>query len=125
MMSLRLSQSHGVVFTRNPKIKMPTAGKRKARSSGGLLPQRHPPFQARHPHKAISARINGAHTPKFVSQNRKAGAMTPFHAFCKTQPKTGLDVVKFTGPIRKKGAAKSPESCTQPGCHSSIEAAWK
>jgi hypothetical protein len=32
---------------------------------------------------------------------------------------------KFAAPpIRKKGAPKSAESCTQPGCHFTIDFAW-
>src|SRR5205823_11481413 len=103
-MSLRLSQSQGVVFTRNPKIKMPTAGKRKARSSGGLLPQRHPPFQARHPQKAISARINGPNTPRSVTKIEKAERLTRSMAFGRPSQKTGLKGENLMGRIGKKEA---------------------
>ena len=68
-MSLRLSHSHGAVLKKYPKQKIATAGNTKAMSAGGLLPQRQPPFQARHAHKPTSAIARGTHKPKFVSQN--------------------------------------------------------
>ena len=51
--------------------------------------------------------------------------MMPFHVFCNSAPNI-VDDPKFAAPpILKKGAAKSDESCAQPGCHSNIDAARK
>src|SRR6266550_3808176 len=114
-MSLRLSHSHGAVWTKYPKAKITTAATTKAISAGGLSPQRHLPFQIRQTHNPTSPIASGTHKPKFGSQNWKNGAMTPFQVFCNNRPKDG-DPKSF-GPSLKKGAANSVESWAQPGCH--------
>src|SRR5438105_14306640 len=101
--------------------KIATAGNTNAMSAGGALPQRQPVFQARQIHNATSANARRTHNPKFVSQNWKNGAITPFHVFCAIVHKNGTSVPKSFGPIRKNGALKSAESCTQPGCHLSSD----
>src|SRR6266550_5865461 len=122
-MSLRLSHSHGAVWTKYPKAKITTAAITKAISAGGLSPQRHLPFQIRQTHNPTSPNANGTHKPKLGSQNWKNGAMTPFHVFCNSRPNDVEDPKSF-GPSRKKGAPNSVESWAQPGCHFSTDAAW-
>src|ERR1043166_1061774 len=51
--------------------------------------------------------------------------MTPFHVFCNSEPNIVEDPKFAVPPIRKKGAANSCESCAQPGCHWSTDAARK
>src|SRR5207253_172729 len=97
--------------------KITTAGKTNATSAGGLSPQRQPVFQIRQPINPTSAIAKGTHKPKFGSQNWKNGAMTPFHVFCNSKPNVVADPKFALPPMRKKGAARSGESCAQPGCH--------
>src|SRR5881227_3882912 len=104
--------------------KITTAGSTNATSAGGFVPQRQPAFQARQPHRPTNASASRTHKPKFVSQNRKNGAITPFHVFCNSEPNAVADPKFAAPPIRKKGAPKSAESCTQPGCHFTIDFAW-
>src|SRR4029077_8880362 len=104
--------------------KITTADNTNATSAGGFLPQRHPVFQARHPHNPTNANESRTHNPKFVNQNWKNGAITPFHVFCSSEPNPVADPKFAAPPIRKKGAPKSAESWTQPGCHFTIDFAW-
>src|SRR4029434_8482318 len=71
----------------------------------------------RQPHSPTNTSERRTHKPKFVSQNWKNGAITPFHVFCNSEPNAVADPKFAAPPSRKKGAPKSAESCTQPGCH--------
>src|SRR6266566_8993965 len=95
-MSLRLSHSHGANLKSRPETKIAAAGSRKATTSGNFSFHLILDFQRRQTQTANRQTARGMNTPKLSNQNWKIVG----------RPNSGLRM-------------------TQPGFHSTIDAAWK